>query len=256
MNYFEKNYQNYKYAVLIVIAFVTLLAAQDSLQYLPDSTTTSFTKIDSTLYHKNDSLGLKLTFPLENKINRNAIPVPKMPDNPWELDYRSSSYYTPRLVQDKMDQIMNRPRSDSFVPVMAMAFFAANLAVKQLQASKLFQLSAEDYLVDDLEWKILEALWKESPLRIDELYLNTNLKDSTTATELQKHLTHLADKNLIKTRDAGSDIILFYPALDLNSVKQLFIEDVRNDSVNDSLKLQMKIVLERFPKEKDTKAKK
>lgn len=249
MNYFKKNYQNYKHAAFFIIAFITFSVAQDSLDYNIDTTQTSFANIDSTLYPQNDSLSLKLTFPLETKINRNAVPIPKMPSNPWELDYRSSSYYTPKLVQDKMDQIMNRPRSDSFVPVMAMAFFAASLAVKQLQASKLFQLSAEDYLLDDSEWQVLEALWNKSPLGIDELYLNTGLRDNTTAAELQKQLAKLADKNLIKTRDAGSNIILFYPAQDKKTVKQLFIEDIHNNVVSDSLKTQMKSVMRRFPDE-------
>jgi hypothetical protein len=148
--------------------------------------------------------------------------MPKPPQTPLDIDMRESSYYTPREVQDKMDQIMNRPRSDSFMPILAMAAFAASVAAKQLEVEKLFELNAEDYLVPDDEFTILQKLWLKAPQTIDELYLISGLQENQTAKVLQLKISSLSDKSLIKTRGDDNNNILFFPAQKLDKVKDLF----------------------------------
>ena len=148
--------------------------------------------------------------------------MPKPPRTPLDIDMRESSYYTPRNVQDKLDQIMNRPRRDTFMPALAIAAFAVSVAAKQLQVEKLFELDAMDYLVTDAEFEILEQLWRRAPQTIDELYLESDLQKQKTAKLLQQKISALSDNNLIKTRGDGDKNILFFPAQKLDKVKELF----------------------------------
>ena len=204
---------------LLLITFNNL-AAQN--QILPaDSVKTDSTEKDSMLFVHSDSLGLKLTFPQKN-IPKNIFTMPKPPATPFDIDMRESSYYTPRNVQDKMDKIMNRPRSDSFMPVLAMAAFAVSVAAKQLEVEKLFELDAEDYLTPENEYEILEKLWIKAPQSLDELYLESDLQNEQTAKLLQERITSLLDKSLLKTRGDGENNIIFFPAQKLDKVKELF----------------------------------
>lgn len=227
--------QRLGFLFVLILLLSYKLCAQSSLTdtsqyYASDS---ALSNIDSTLFFSNDTINLNLNYLENKKLPKNLINMPKAPTNPFEIDYRTSSYYTPKLVQDKMDQIMNRPRSDSFMPVLAMAFFAASIAAKQLQIEKLFELTAEDYLVGDLEWKLLESLWHKSPQKIDALYLNSSLHYSNTAQQLQDALAVLADKSLVKTREAEEKVILFFPAQDKQTVSGLFQKALKESS-NDS----------------------
>jgi predicted transcriptional regulator len=176
-----------------------MLLAQDS----------TLTVLDSLQLFRRDSLNLHLSYPLKNKLPQNIITIPQ-PAFPLEIDMRTSSYYTPREVQDKLDHIMQRPRSDTFVPIMAMAAFAVNVAAQQLEAAKLFEPEAEDYLLSDFEISILEELWLKSPLNIAELYSKPKLQESQTVFTLQNSIGLLAGKNLIKTRSVNKDEILFF----------------------------------------------
>ena len=196
------------------------VAAQNHIQ-AADSAKADSTKIDSILFVHADTLGLKLSYPLNN-IPKNIFTMPKPSTAPLDIDRRESSYYTPRNVQDKMDQIMNRPRRDSFLPVLAMAAFAVSVAAKQLEVHKLFELKAKDYLLAEDDFEILKKLWIKAPQTIAELYLETNLQNEQTAKLLQEKITSLSDKNLLKTRGDGESNILFFPAQKLHKVKEIF----------------------------------
>jgi len=228
------------------------LQSQDSARItVIDSAKTDSLKIaslDSALFFKADTLSLQLSFPTDKKIPKNIITMPRLPSNPLEIDTRTSSYYTPRNVQDKMDQIMNRPRSDTFLPVLAMAYFAASIAAKQLEIDKLFELKADDYFVPEDQFTILEKLWIKAPRRIDNLYLATDLKDETTAKELQNHLIILADNGLIKTRDAGENNILFYPAQKSEKVIELFMSALNDTSNSAEMQTKLNEHLEKLQK--------
>ncbi len=246
--------------LILVLLSASFVFGQDSTNIsLADSSKIDSLKrasIDSTLFLQKDTLALQLIFPVKKTIPKNVISMPKPSNNPFEVDTRSSSYYTPRNVQDKLDQGMGRPRSDSFAPVMAMAFFAASIAAKQLEIDKLFELKATDYLIPDGQFLILEKLWAKAPQRIDGLYLSEGLKDETSAKELQTRLAALADKGLIKTRDAGKDNIFFYPAQKNEKVAKLFKKALNDTSNSVEVQKKLSALLKRVEKISSQKNKK
>lgn len=220
------------------------VAAHDSSQ--TDSLISA--SFDNGLFFRTDTLALQLSYPINKKLPKNIISIPSLPSNLLEVDVRTGSYYTPKIVQDKLDQIMNRPRSDSFSPVLAMAVFAASIAVKQLGIEKLFELDAEDYLVPEDQFMVLEKLWAKAPRRIDNLYLLTELKNGTTAKELQKSLQFLADKGLVKTRDAGENNILFFPAQKRDKVLKLFRSALNDTSNSEETQAKLNYAFEKLQK--------
>ncbi|KAA3615716.1 MAG: hypothetical protein D8M58_16110 [Calditrichaeota bacterium] len=244
--------KNLVFIYFIFVLFNSFLFSQDSIK----TTTNDSTKIDSlkkasldsALFINNDSLSLQLVHPVNKKIPKNVITMPKLSNNPLKIDTRTSSYYTPRNVQDKMDQIMNRPRSDNFVPVLAMAAFAAKVAAQQLEIDKLFELKAKDYLITDEQFSVLEKLWIKSPLRIDKLYLSTDLKNETTARELQTTLSALADKGLIKTRDAGENNIMFFPAQKSDKVISMVKSALNDPTIETDVQLKLQSLLQKLQK--------
>ena len=210
--------------------------------YSQDTLATNKT-LDSLDLFKIDTLNLKLTYPLEKQLPKDILNIPA-PKSQLDVDTRTGSYYTPRNVQDKMDQIMNRPRRDSFVPILGLAAFAVSVALKQVEAAKLFEPKAEDYLLQEKEFLVLEKLWQKSPSKIDDLYLKTNLKEKNTVSELQKTITALSDKNLIKTRSDGNNVVLFFPAQKLDYVKKMIntatFENEKSESEINQLKSLLK----------------
>lgn len=204
------------YIAFVLMIFIYNSFAQDSL------TTEKFVSIskDSLTLFQIDTLKLNLSYPLERELPKDILRIP-IPKSQFDIDMRSGSYYTPRNVQDKMDHIMNRPRQDSFVPILGLAAFAVSVAAKQLEASKLFDPNAEDYLLPEQELLVLEELWKKSPQEIDDLYSRTLLNENNTARELQKTITKLTDKNLVKTRTDGIKVVLFFPAQKLEYVQTI-----------------------------------
>jgi len=242
--------------ISFLLIHVTSLIAQNSSKFALYDTSL----VDSAFVHRsnllnNDTLNLEMDFTTGMKIPQNIISMPKAPESILDIDYRSSSYYTPRNVQDKMDQIMNRPRSDSFMPVLAMAAFAASVAAKQLQISKLFELKAEDYFVNENEWLILEKLWEKSPQKISDLYLNSKLKENNTATELQKIIMALAGKGIIKTREESDNTILFFPAQNKKKVTEMFRQALDDETNTDELQHKLNNYYQKLSGEDSTENK-
>lgn len=203
-------------ACLNLLIIIFLIAGNSIAQ---DSVNTKHTS-DSLDFFTTDTLGLKLSYPLDKKLPKDILIIPK-PKSPLEIDTRTGSFYTPKNVQDKMDDIMNRPRRDSFVPLLGLAAFAVSVAAKQMEAAKLFEPDADDYLLPQNELEVLEELWKKAPQKIDSLYLSTPLQANNTAAELQKTIGRLSEKNLIKTRTDGNKVVLFFPGQKLEYVKSL-----------------------------------
>lgn len=208
--------------IILVLIYTPPLLFGQSVSIEKDSTKSDSSLTDSTIFFQQDTLGLKLQYPVDKRIPSNLFTMPKPPRTPLDIDMRTSSYYTPREVQDKMDQIMNRPRSDTFLPVLAMAAFAVNVAAKQLNIQKLFELKADDYLISNAELQILTKLWQKAPLTIEALYSKSDIQSEQTAKVLQDRIASLSDRGLIKTRGEGKNNILFFPAQKLDKVKELF----------------------------------
>jgi predicted transcriptional regulator len=249
MKYFKKNsvielnwiIANYYLIVFILILLIYLspLFSQDSSVFsLVDTSSTDSNFVQRFDLFNNDTINLLIDFTTGRKIPTNAISMPKAPSSLLEIDNRSGSYYTPRNVQDKIDRIMNRPRSDTFMPVFGIVAFAASIA-KQLGISKPFELKAEDYFVDENEWLILEKLWDKSPQKITGLYLDSSLKKNNTAAKLQEIVLSLAGKGLIKTREESDKTVLFFPAQNKNKVEEIFILALTDKTNTDELQKKL-----------------
>ncbi len=186
---------------------------------------------------KDSTLRFNLEYSGEEK-SPSLFPRITLPDNPLEIDPRGSSYYTPREVQDQLDMAMNRPRSESYVPVFALAAFAARLVEKQLNIRKLLERKAEDYLISESGWQLLMALWRKAPMDVKEIY---RIHHSYSAGALEKELLFLNEKGLLKTRKTENGVILFYPAQKAQKVLALFNAALpRVDSDPETLRLVLK----------------
>ena len=203
---------------IIVIPFFLYAQNNDSL------------KIDSLQLFYSDLLEMQMQF--DKRIRSGNIYNPKLPNNPFEIDNRSSSYYTPRKVSDILDQHMNRPRSDNFIPILPVAYIAASIAAQQLEINKMFEPDGKDYLVSDRQWQVLSDLWQKSPLRIDQLYHKSEYSDSLTANILRVEMTDLAEKGLIKTRLTDDDKTHFFPAHEPGSVYKFILSTLKENQLD------------------------
>ncbi|HES59478.1 MAG TPA: hypothetical protein ENO18_03515, partial [Caldithrix sp.] len=118
----------------------------------------------------NISQTLQLVVPEANQTLKYYDPKNVMPKNFWEMDYRSTSYYTPRIVSDRLAQMMDRLPPDSFVPLPAVVFIAAKLALHYTDIQFKIEIKAADYIIDDSLEIILFSLLQKSPQTTKELY--------------------------------------------------------------------------------------
>jgi len=135
-----------------------------------------------------------------------------IPENPMMLDYRGSSYYTPKIVQDRLTFFMNRPPADSFVSIPTIAILAARIAMNYVDIETTMRIKAEDYLVEEKHLSILYSLWRKSPLTIREVYAQKPHSDNNTFETLSTEFNYLIEKRLIKRREMENGETLFYPA--------------------------------------------
>lgn len=179
---------------------------------------------------KADSISFQTIAPSQ-KLPQNLI-RPQTPHSPLDIDRRGSSFYTPRYVQDKMDNIMNRPRSDSFVPIFPMAVIAARIAMSQIDVDKLFEPAVRDYIMPDSTWQVLELLWEKSPQTIETIYPELKTEKPQTARTVERQLTLLAERGLLKTRvDEQPQRVWFFPAQKRQEAAALLQSALRDSSL-------------------------
>ncbi|HHM01832.1 MAG TPA: hypothetical protein ENJ15_02385 [Caldithrix abyssi] len=233
-------YRRKKNLVLALILLPALLWAQDSTGQGGD--TVDSTKINllylpvSLLHDSTAHFNLELS---PDSSHRIYIPRITLPENPLEIDRRGSSYYTPRVVRDELDRAMNRPRAESFVPVLALVPLAIRLAEKHLAIEKLLRKNARDYLIPERSWRLLKILWQKAPLNVAELYA---MRQSYSAGALEKELQALSEKGLLKTRKTGNGIVLFFPAEKPRQVLKYFTDAISLEKNNTQT---LKILLQR-----------
>lgn len=158
---------------------------------------------------------------------RNVMPV-----NPLLLDYRGSSYYTPKIVQDRLTFFMNRPRADSFVPVPVVAMLAANIALKYVDIEMNLRLTAKDYLLEKPFFELLKALWLKSPRTVSELYRLKGQRNGYTYHILQSEMETLVDKRLVKRREMEAGETRYFPAQSSEEVIQLLNDALMDGSLH------------------------
>ena len=196
-----------------------------SPRYLPDL----FDK-PSPIY--KDVLNLQLHVPDRQPLLKYYDKEKVIPKKFWELDYREHSYYTPRMVSDRMDQIMNRPRSDSFVPLPTVALIAASLALQHLEIRSKIQIDESAYFSVEESWPILLALWDKAPQTARQLFGHEPINRGRTLMVLQEELNNLVQNKLIKIKimEKGED--QYFPAQPRQEVQNL-LKDLLNNSQKD-----------------------
>lgn len=147
-------------------------------------------------------------------INQYISPSNIIPEDPFKLDMRGSSYYVPGMVRDELNLIMNRPRDSAFIPVLPAAFLAVQLASKYLLIMMKTEISWKDVENSKEGLPILEELWKESPQTLSELYKREKLKDNYTMLELQRLTKVLIDNKLVKRKLIENSETQYFYALE------------------------------------------
>jgi len=192
-----------------------------SPRYLPDLFDTP-----SSIY--KDVLNLRLHVPDRQPLLKYYDKEKVIPKKFWELDYREHSYYTPRMVSDRMDQIMNRPPSDSFVPLPTVALIAASLALQHLEIRSKIQIDISAYLSAEGSWPIFLLLWDKAPQTARQLFGHEPINRERTFIALQEELNGLVQNKLIKIKimEKGED--QYFPAQPRDEVQNL-LKDLLND---------------------------
>ncbi|MGD9489292.1 MAG: hypothetical protein AB7W47_14840 [Calditrichaceae bacterium] len=168
-----------------------------------------------------DSFYIKLEYETARGHSPYYSPENIIPANPLFLDTRGSSYYTPRIVSDRMDQIMNRPRSDSFLPLPVAAVLAARLAAKYIDIGKKIEISARDYIIENEQRMILIALWKNPGCSAADLYTDSLLQYKGTLNTLETLIGGLQNKKLVKIRTVENESDRYYAAQSKQVVRDL-----------------------------------
>ncbi len=169
----------------------------------------------------SSSLNIEMTAPSLPKNNAYYDPRKITPGNRLFLDTRSSSYYVPRQVGDKLNRIMNRPSSNEVAPVFAAAVLAASIASQYIKIDYELKLAAADYVLDEKYFPILAALWGQSPQTAFQLFKYDSIKKGRTAVILKKELSELANLNIIKVKLQENAPSLYFPAQNKEEVEKL-----------------------------------
>ena len=193
-------------------------------------------------YTHND-LSLKYQNSIYNFDKNRYYPSNVMPKDPFKLDYRSSSYYVPRMVKDELNLIMNRPKDNAFVPVLGVAFIAAQLASKYIFVQDKIKISTENVLNTIDDYEILNALWVKSPQNASQLYEHPGIKKMHALNTLHRRIESLIDNKLIKQKNAEKEEMLFFPALSETEYEQLLERILSDISTSESDRKKVQILI-------------
>lgn len=219
----------FRYTLVLLLCNTLIAFAQnsDSLNVLPVDSVKSLIWRPRILPELNQfnpqdvSHTLQLVIPNSNKSIQYYNPKNVMPKNSWEMDYRNTSYYTPRIVSDKMAQIMDRPPPDSFVSLPSIAMLAASIALQYVDIQMKIKIKVTDYLMDEEMQKILVSLWKQSPQTAEQIYKSMEINNSRTMETLIEDLQILIDKKIVKRRIMESEADKYFAAQDIMVARQL-----------------------------------
>lgn len=176
---------------------------------------------------------LQLIVPNSNKTIQYYNPKNVMPKNYWEMDYRSTSYYTPRIVSDKLAHIMNRPPPDSFVSLPTIALLAASIAMQYMDIQLKIEIKATDYVINNDLQEILISLWKQSPQTAKLIYKSIEINNKRTMETLISDLQVLIDKKLVKRKIMEAAADEYFVAQDIETARQLIERDLEIEHFTD-----------------------
>jgi len=165
-----------------------------------------------------------------------------MPKSYFDLDYRSSSYYVPRMVKDELNLIMNRPKDSALMPIMGVAYIAAQLASKYIFVQEKLKISTENVLNSIEGYEILKTLWKKSPQTSSQLYKFHVLQENFSLNELNMSINNLIDNKLIKQKNVEDKEMLFFPAISISEYEQILQRVLADTLISKSNKMKIKMM--------------
>ncbi len=220
--------------IIVILYYPLIISAQncDSLAKQTVDSVKSFVWQPKILFELNKfdphnvSQTLQHIVSNSKKSTKYYDPANVMPKKFWEMDYRGTSYYTPRIVSDRLAQMMDRLPPDSFMPLPAVAFLAARMALKYADIQFKIEIKAMDYLIDeDLEY-ILISLLQNSPQTAKDIYQSEEINTSRTIEVLEKDLQILIDKKIVKKKIMETEPDKYYAAQDVGTVIKLIEHDL------------------------------
>jgi hypothetical protein len=194
---------------------------------------------------KIQTLSLKLNYPANDPSYfrnyyqlRNVIPA-----DPFKLDYRISSYYTPSLVRDEITNFMDRPSDRCFIPIMGMALFAARLAADYLIIQEKIKINADNIIhsIDAID--ILKELWRKNPQTMPDIYEISNIRRKYTFTELDKNVNLLIDNKLIKEKTIEKNQTQFFPAKSKEELIAVIESMLADEQYTEKIRQQLLLIL-------------
>jgi hypothetical protein len=181
---------------------------------------------------KYDSLNFSIEYKPKRPLSSFYDPSNVIPKSPLELDYRQSSYYTPRIVSDHLNHIMNRPPPDCFVPVFPIAVLAAKIALQYIDIQKKIEIKAADYLVEEKYRDILLLLWTKSPKKAEDIYKSKEINDSRNFNALKDDLKKLINLKLLKIKEIEKGAPQYFAAEKKEEVIQLLNDAYLNENLS------------------------
>lgn len=200
-------------------------------------------------WNKFEMQKLQMEYSKAELMELNYISPNIMPRNPFELDTRGSSYYVPRMIRDELNLIMNRPRETAFVPLLTAGFIALQLAHQYLLIRNKTKISHENLLEISQGLLIIQALWKENPQTLTQLYEKEIYQKSVTTVEIQRMLNILIDNKLVRSKNIPKADTQYFPALTKNEMTDLIDQYVADSSCSESDRLKLSDILSQIRRE-------
>ena len=224
-----------RFPLIFLVTLCTFLTAvaQDSLQ-----TSDLFSIKPKLLVPQSRSEIQFQNINLEYKfvpLNNNYHYTPDhLTSNPFGMDTRSSSFYTPRFVRDELNVMMSRPKDHAFVPVLGVAFIAAQMIGKYLLVERELQIKPDNILKCHKQMPILEELWQNNPQTCNQLYKIEYFNHGYTFRDLENNINVLVDEKLVKVKRLENDELQYFPAIDKPKL-QATLKEGRKDSLKTSV---------------------
>ena len=242
---------SYIMAVSMVLINITVSFPQDSLNTnlfeFSDTTkaqnTIKWLNLKNWNKYSNNDLSLKYNSIIYNFDKNRYYPSNVMPKDPFKLDYRSSSYYVPKMVKDELNLMMNRPKDSAFMPILGVAFIAAQLASKYILVQDKIKILAVNILNTLDDYAILEALWENNPQTASQLYEDPFFKKAHTLGTLKEKIELLIDNKLIKQKDIEKKEMLFFPAVSKIEYERLLKITLSENSIDESVRKKIQKII-------------
>ncbi len=207
---------------------------------VPADTTTPFTIAPNILplrdWKKFSFQKLNVGYPDTKLSMKDFYSPPVISDNPFFIDMRENSFYTPRFVTDELNLIMNRPRDNAFVPILGVAYLAWQLAQKHLLISEKTAITPLDILQVPEGLPVLGLLWDHSPQKTEELYKDSTLSTNYTMMTLEDLLSKMGDNKLVRQKTIDNDQTVYYPALNRDNYADLLERGAADSTLSQNQK--------------------